>query len=152
MTLQRQKGRPGYLSGVDYTFMRKVKDKEERQEKLNARKKCHYEQCAATFNKRMFVIFFNHTFIFNKLLNCFFFFLLNFVESTDFSDDDFSDEVPNTTEIDCLPVPSTESNANIMDISQTKITIKTRGRKEIMTAKLSSALDRCKISDREQCT
>lgn len=38
-----------------------------------------------------------------------------------------------------------------MDISQTQIpiTYKTRGRKEIMTAKLSSALDRCKISDRD---
>jgi len=63
LTLQRQKGRPGYLSGVDYAFIRKVKDKEEKQEKLNARKKRHYEQCAAIFNKRKFVIFFNHTFI-----------------------------------------------------------------------------------------
>lgn len=81
-------------------------------------KKRHYEQCAATFNKRKLVIFLNHTFIFNKLLNRFFF-LLNFVESTDFSDDDFSDEVPNTTEVDCLPGPSTDSNSNIMDISQT---------------------------------
>lgn len=57
LTLQRQKGRPGYLSGVDYTFMRKVKNKEERQEKLNARKKRHYEQCAVTFNQRKFLIF-----------------------------------------------------------------------------------------------
>lgn len=76
LTLQRQKERPGYLSGVDYAFMKKVKVKEERQEKLNARKKRHYEQCAATFNKRKFVIFFNHTFIFNKLLNRFFFYLI----------------------------------------------------------------------------
>lgn len=38
-----------------------------------------------------------------------------------------------------------------MDISQTQIPItnKTRGRKEVMTAKLFSALDRCKISDRD---
>lgn len=38
-----------------------------------------------------------------------------------------------------------------MNISPTQITItnKTRGRKDIMTAKLSSALDRCKISDRD---
>lgn len=49
--------------------MRKVKNKEERQEKLDARKKRHYERCAATFNKRKFVIFLNHTFIFNKLLH-----------------------------------------------------------------------------------
>lgn len=63
LTLQRQKGRSGYLSGVDYAFMRKVKNKEEKQEKLNARKKRHYDQCDATFNKRKFVIFFNHTFI-----------------------------------------------------------------------------------------
>jgi len=40
-------------------------------------------------------------------------------------------------------VPSTESNSNIIDIAQTQITVtnKTRGRKGIMTAKLSSALD-----------
>jgi hypothetical protein len=41
LTLQRHKGRPGYLSGVNYAFMKKVKDKEERQEKLTARKKRH---------------------------------------------------------------------------------------------------------------
>jgi len=50
-------------------FMRKIKKKEERQEKLNARKKRHYEECTATFNKRKFN-FFIYTFIFNfhKLL------------------------------------------------------------------------------------
>lgn len=32
LTLQRQNGRPGYLSGVDYAFMKKVKVKEERQD------------------------------------------------------------------------------------------------------------------------
>jgi len=38
-----------------------------------------------------------------------------------------------------------------MDTLPTQITItnKTRGRREIMTAKLSSALERCKISDRD---
>jgi len=67
------------------------------------------------------------------------FFLLNFVEIknefTDISDEEFYDEVPNTTAIDCLSGSSTESNSNnIMDISQTQITItnKKRGRREII--------------------
>jgi len=42
LTLQRQKRRPGYLSGLDYAFMRKDKNEEERQEKLNTRKRRHY--------------------------------------------------------------------------------------------------------------
>lgn len=60
-------------------------------------------------------------------------------------------QVPNNTAIDCLPGPSTESHSKISDISPTQINItnKTRGRNEVMTEKLSSALDRCKISDRD---
>lgn len=73
-------------------------------------------------------------------------------KESDCSDEDFSDENPNINAMDCLPSTSTDSNYNAMDTSsstQTTITKKTRGRKEVMTAKLSSALDRCKINDRD---
>lgn len=47
---QRKKGRPGYLGGIDYTFVRKQKKIAEREKNFNLRKKRHYEECEATFS------------------------------------------------------------------------------------------------------
>lgn len=49
---QRKKGRPGYMAGIDYAFVNKQKKIAEREEKLNLRKKRHYEECERTFNTR----------------------------------------------------------------------------------------------------
>lgn len=49
---QRKKGRPGYMAGIDYAFVKQQKKIAEKEEKQNLRKKRHYEECEKTFNTR----------------------------------------------------------------------------------------------------
>ncbi|XP_050524139.1 uncharacterized protein LOC126895882 [Daktulosphaira vitifoliae] len=138
---QKQKGHPGSLIGVDVTYQKKEFKQFKKLKEFEIKRKLNEDEFKLTTKTVEFCSTSDDT---EEGLPDY------FVNNDDFSNlfdgnvKKTKDQILNLEDINFSPGPSNKTN--VLPISSS---IKQRGTIDIMTVKLSSALDRCKISDRD---
>ncbi|XP_050526288.1 uncharacterized protein LOC126897009 [Daktulosphaira vitifoliae] len=138
---QKQKGRPGSLIGVDVTYQKKEFKQFKKLKEFEKKRKLNEDEFKLTTKTVEFCSTRDDT---EESLPD------DFVNNDDFSNlfdgnvKITKEQILNLEDINFSPCPSNKTN--VLPISSS---IKQRGTIDIMTVKLSSALYRCKISDRD---
>jgi hypothetical protein len=123
LILQRQKGRPGYFSGIDVNFVHFERRKEDRIQKEMERRKRVYSEMAAEEEKAEY-------------------------QSSSLSSEEEEDETGCTTKSDVTVEEKCLDSNDFESIKMKPQPTVSRGAKDFFTPELAEVLDRCQISDR----
>jgi len=148
LTLQRQEGRVGYMAGMD----KKLCAVEERRSEREKRRQLFSQTSIMQPGKLISLLKKNNFSNYNDndlhnilyKIGYIYYFICNIIFFLGPSNTvDFEESISSDDERDVLNSKESEMCQSII------MPVKKRGRKEIMTRRLASALDKCKISDRD---
>lgn len=150
LTLQRQKGRVGYMTGVDKKLYAVEERRSEREQKRELFKQTSIMQPGKLISllkkKKKYISDYDNNNLHNILnkftISIILFVILFFLGQSNTVD--FEESISSDDERDVLNSKDSEMCQSFIMPLKNK-----RCRKEIMTSRLASALDKCKVSDRD---